>query len=97
MFICGHDFEGKLFVEGLLFQFYFIFNASSQLKIFSYPVISIMLLLHTLGHAESILYVCSFKIYTLERQATLSLSLVNQCNRIKWSENLQTIFFIYME
>ena len=29
--------EGNLFVEGLLFQFYSIINASSQLKPFSYP------------------------------------------------------------
>ena len=29
------------------------------------PVTSTMLLFHTLGHVKSILYVCSFKIYTL--------------------------------
>ena len=59
--------EGNLFVEGLVFRFYTIFNASSQLKTFTYPVISTMLLFHTLKHAESTLYVCSFKIYTSER------------------------------
>ena len=59
--------ERNLFVEGLLSRFYSIFNASSQLKTFSYPLISTILLFHTLGYAESILYVCSFKIYTLER------------------------------
>ena len=69
--------EGNLFVEGLLFRFY------SHLKTFCYPVISTMLLFHTLGHAESILYVCSFKIYTLKRLATLSHGLVDQHNRIK--------------
>ena len=58
-----------------------------QLKTFSYPVISTVLLFHTLGDAESILYLCSL----------LSLSLVDQCNRIKWSESLQHIVFIYMD
>ena len=29
--------EGNIFVEGLILQFYSIFNASSQLKTFSYP------------------------------------------------------------
>ena len=56
-----------------------------------------MLLFHALGYAKSNLYVCSLKMYTLERYNTLSLSLVNQHNRIKVSENLQTIFFVYME
>ena len=59
--------EGNLFAEGLLFWFYSIFNASSQLKTFSSSVINTMLLFHTLGHAESILCVCSFKIYALGR------------------------------
>ena len=40
---------------------------SSQLKAFNHPVISTMLLFHTFWHVESILYVCSFKIYKLER------------------------------
>ena len=83
------------FVEGSLFRFYSIFNASSQLKTFSYPVISTMLLFHTLGQAESI-YVCSFKIYTLERKATLSLRLVDQCNRIKWLLVSDKFFFLYV-
>ena len=83
--------ERNLFVEGLLFRFYSIFNASLQLKTFSYSVTSTMLF-HTLEHAESIPYTSLFKIYTLEGQATLNLSLVSQCHRIKWSENLQTIF-----
>ena len=69
MFICGYDIysEENLFVDGLLFGFYSIFNASSQLKTFSYPVISTILLFNTFGHTESVFYVCSFKIYTLER------------------------------
>ena len=33
---------------------------SSQIKTFSYTVISTMLLFHTLGHAELILWVCYF-------------------------------------
>ena len=52
--------EGNLFVWGLFFWFYSILNASSQLKTFSYLVISTMLLFHTLWHTKSILYICYF-------------------------------------
>ena len=75
MFICGSDlFWAEYFCQRfafpMLFHFQCIlitenFQLSSQMKTFSYAVISTMLLFHTLGHVKSILYVCSFKIYTL--------------------------------
>ena len=49
----------------LLFQFHSIFNASSQLKTFSYPVISTILLFHTLWYAESNPYVYYFISFSL--------------------------------
>ena len=86
-----------LLIFSIIFYFLYHFSESSQLKTFSYTVISTMLLFHTSEHTKSIHYFCLFKIYTLERQTTLSLSLVNQHNRIKWLENFQTIFFTHME
>ena len=53
-------------------------------------VISTMVLFHALGHTKSILYICR-----LEMQATLSLSLVDQHNRIKWSKIFK-LFFSYI-
>ena len=106
IFICGHDliwgesFCGR-FVFSIIFHFQRILTTdnlqlSSHLKTFNYPVTSTVLLFHTLCHAKSILYVCSFKIYTLERKATLSLSLVDQCNRIKWLVVSDKYFFSYV-
>ena len=71
-----------LLIFSIIFYFLYHFSESSLLKTFSYTVISTMLLLHTSEHTKSIHYFCLFKIYTLERQTTLSLTLVNQHNRI---------------
>ena len=61
MFICGHNlFWRESFCLRFVFLILFHFNASSQLKTFSYLVISTMLLFHTLWHTKSILYICYF-------------------------------------
>ena len=77
--------EGNLFVEGLLFRFLSIFNASSQLKTFSYPVIS-TILFHTLGHVESILYACYFislLFFTLSLPVSLPFQNANSAQKWK--------------
>ena len=59
------------FAFAILFHFSHPHNwklqLSSQLRTFSYHFISAMLLFHALGHNKSILYICSFKIYTSGR------------------------------
>ena len=70
MFVCGHNLFGReYFCQRFAFPITFHFQCivttencqlSSQLKTFSYPVVSTMLLFLTLGHAESSFYICFF-------------------------------------
>ena len=75
MFICIHDlFWMESFCLKFAFPIWFHFQCilttenlqlSSQLKSFSYPVISTMLLFNTSGHTKSILYTCYFIYFSL--------------------------------
>ena len=92
MFICDHDLFWKesfcwRFAFPILFHFQCILTIDNlQLFCYKHNVVSYI------GACQINSLRSLFKIYTLEGQATLNLSLVSQCHRIKWSENLQTIF-----
>ena len=81
--------EGNLFLEGFLFQFYSIFNASSQLTTFSYlhNWKSPMLLFHKLGYTESILYICYFiSLLSFIHSLPVFLPFLNASFAEKWKK-----------
>ena len=96
MFSCGHDlFWRESFCRRFAFPILFYFQCiltteNLQLSCYKHDVV-----VSYLGARRINSLRCSFKIYTLEKKSTLILSLVDQRNGIKWTENLQTIFFHY--
>ena len=74
--------QGNLFAEGLLVQFYSTFNASSDLKTFSYLVLRTIFVFHALGQAELILYVCYFIFLHL----FVFLPFLNASSAQKWKK-----------